>query len=71
MGIEGMNIRATNVTGPNTVLAVVMHLDSDPGDTGSIVAVRDADILTLRTRDILIDGEGQEVAIASHGLLPS
>jgi hypothetical protein len=48
-----------------------MHLDSNPSNARSIVAVGDTDELTLRSRDILIDSEGQIVTVASHGLLPS
>lgn len=48
-----------------------MHLHGDPCNAGSIIAVLYANILTLRAWDILIDGEGKKVTIASHGLFSS
>lgn len=47
-----------------------MHSNGDPCNAGSIIAVLYSDVLTLRAWNILIDGEGKIVTIASHGLFP-
>jgi hypothetical protein len=71
MSTRASNIRASNIASPDAILAAIMHLDSDPCNAGSIVAVRNADVLTLSTRDILINSKGQEITITSHSLLSS
>lgn len=63
-----VDLRTSNISGPSAAERIIKHLDSDPRDACSIITVLDADKLTLSTRHVLINSEGQVVGIAGHSL---
>lgn len=54
--VPSLAAAVTDVTGPDAALGLVVLLDGDPGDAGSVVVVGDADVAAAAARDGLVDG---------------